>query len=118
MGNLGIRELAQKAKSRLKNVSANLDAIENNGTVKRASLSQHEYASIASKIKDEDDPLYKKVEKILERNPDTISPIGELIDKNIYNNLNETEKERYVLCLSKKYAKFKEKILSEKNREM
>ena len=106
--------MALKAKNRLKNVSANLNS--NQGEIKRASLSQHEYASIASKIKVEADPLYKKVEHILEKDPDTTCPIGQLIDKNFYNSLSEVEKERYVLFLSKKYAEIKENILGQKEK--
>ena len=108
--------MALKAKNRLKNVSASL-TITNEGTIKRASLREHEYACIASKIKVEDDPLYKKVEKILEKDPDTPNPLGQLIDKNVYNTLSEIGKERYILDLAKKYAKIKEKILSENAQE-
>ena len=118
MGNLKIKELAQKAKFRLKNVSANLgQASTNSCEIKRANLREHEYACIASKIKVEDDPLYKKVEKILEKDPDTLNPIGQLIDKDLYNTLSETGKERYILDLAKKYVLIKEKILSETGKE-
>lgn len=116
MGNLKIKELAQKAKFRLKNVSATINVPAPSGEIKRASLSQHEYASIASKIKLEDDPLYKKVEHILEKDPDTICPIGQLIDKKYYESLSEEAKERYVLFLSKKYNKIKENILCQRAR--
>ena len=110
MSKSNLKLLAQKAKNRLKTISQNYN--EQEKSVKSAGLSLHQYALIATNIKIEDDPLYKKVEKMLEKDPDTSSPIGELIDKKQYANLSETQKERYILSLAKRYRKIKENIMS------
>ena len=45
----------------------------------------------------------KKTLKILSINPDTINPLGQLIDYKVFNNLNDVEKDRYIVNLTNKY---------------
>lgn len=112
MAKSSLKLLAQKAKNRLKNVSNNIDQKDSaQPAIKRVGLASHEYAVIATKIKIEDDPIYNKVIKMLSKNPDTHKPLGELIETEIYNNLNETEKQKYILNLSSRYKAIKNKFM-------
>ena len=112
MAKSSLKLLAQKAKNRLKNVSNNIDQKDSaRPAIKRVGLANHEYAVIATKIKIEDDPIYNKVIKMLSKNPDTHKPLGELIETEIYNNLNETEKQKYILNLSSRYKAIKNKFM-------
>ena len=65
---------------------------------------------IATRVKIEDDPLYPKVTKLLSREPDTPRPIGELIDHEVYDNLPDAEKQRYILNLSSRFLAIKRKF--------
>lgn len=47
--------------------------------------------------------LYEKVCRILDEDSDTLSPIGQLIDKEKYQKLDECGKQKYILELSKKF---------------
>lgn len=51
----------------------------------------------------QEERLYEKVCKILDEDSDTLSPIGQLIDKEKYQKLDECGKQKYILELSKKF---------------
>ncbi len=61
----------------------------------------------------QDDGFYLRVCNILNNNIDISNPIGKLIDKNYYDNLESGEKERYILKLSAKYIACKNRFLKE-----
>ena len=56
----------------------------------------------------EDEELNKKVINLLETDPNTVAPIGELVEMEVFKNLNEAEKQNYILNLSEKFLKYKE----------
>ena len=57
--------------------------------------------------------LYNKVAEIL--NSETICPLAELTDKELFEKLNDEEKQRYMLNLSAKFNEIKKQI--EQNKE-
>lgn len=67
-----------------------------------------------SKIQCEDDMLYKKVCKILDDCVDITNPIGQLVDREIYDKLDSNAKQRYVFKLADKYRTLKERYYIEK----
>lgn len=111
MANSYLKELAKKAKNRLKTVGEAIEANKQAKT-KTAALSNHEYAIIATRVKIEDDPLYNKVVKLLAKDPDICNPIGQLINRKEFNELSETGKQRYILNLSTRFNKIKNKLLA------
>ena len=104
------KNLAKKAKNRLINAG-----ITQEKTTSRALSVQTSYYINARNNKPENDPLYGKVKKILENDIDIISPIGKLIEKEIYDNLSDCEKDRYLLDLTKRYGAMKKQYEKEKN---
>lgn len=60
------------------------------------------FATDAQKAKSEE-TLYEKVCKILDENEDTLSPIGQLIDKELYRTMDESARQKYILELSGKF---------------
>lgn len=111
-----LRELAQKAKNRLKSMQENSSTIYN-GEKKEygeACLSARlQYAIIASQKKIQDDPLYGKVKKMLIKDVDVMNPLAQLIDHREYDQLDEIQKEKYIYKLSKRYVQLREHILKE-----
>lgn len=104
------KNLAKKARNRL--ISA---GITQEKTTSRALSVQTSYYINARTNKPEDDPLYGKVKKILDSDIDVVSPIGKLIDREVFDSLNEYEKDRYLLDLSKRYGAMKKQYEKEKN---
>lgn len=62
----------------------------------------------------EDEILYSKVCAILDRDELTINPIGQLIDGEVYAELDTAAKQRYVLELSDKFRELKERYYRER----
>jgi len=116
-----LRILAQKAKYRLKAIS-NENQIETTETKPKsygeACLSARiQYAIIASQKRIQDDPLYNKIKKILTKNIDVVNPLSQIVEHDIYDKLNDTQKEKYMLKLSKRYIEIKDHILKELEEE-
>ncbi len=62
----------------------------------------------------EDEILYEKVKRMLEKDEDIANPIGQLIDNEQYSNMDAMAKQRYILYLSKKYREMRERYFAEK----
>ena len=59
--------------------------------------------------------LYRRVCAILDENPDETAPIGRLIDKSVYESLDEGGKQRYILTLAQKYRELERRYYLEKS---
>ena len=104
-----LKTLAQKAKFRLKMVST--DEVHEEKNYQEACLNaKQQYAIIISQKRVEDDPLYNKVKKILNKDLDTMSPLSELIEKRTFSNMDDHKKERYLFDISKRYNQIKDNI--------
>lgn len=110
MANSALKLLAQKAKKRLSTAGQNMSESTTSKTT-FAYLSQRNYAIVASKQRLEEDPLYDKVKKLLEKE-DVQNPLAQLTDKNEFDSLDNTQKERYMIDIAKRYNKLKEYFTS------
>lgn len=103
------KNLAKKAKNRLIGASELQEK-----TTSRALSVQTSYYINARTVKAEDDPLYSKVKKMLDNDIDIISPIGKLIEKDVYEKLTLEERDKYLLELSERYSAMKKQYEKEK----
>ncbi|MBQ8424920.1 MAG: hypothetical protein IJX17_02730 [Clostridia bacterium] len=108
MGN-SLKILAQKAKKRLREAGQTITKKEEKPT--NVYLSQHDYAIVVSRQNIEEDPLYEKVRKVMQKG-DIINPLAELTDYDIFNKLSSAEKEKYMIDISKRYNKIREYVAS------
>ncbi len=110
-----LRALAQKAKCRLKAITTE----ESKQTTTEKSYGQAclsarmQYALIASQKRLQDDPLYTKIRKMLVKDADITNPLAQLIEHNIYDNLDQAQKDKYIYKLSKRYVEIREQVLKE-----
>lgn len=122
-----LKELIRSAKNRLKNhdygnttynlESKKQDKIKTNQVLRF--LANREFKSaditITTISKTEDEIFSNKVINLLKENPNTISPIAEIIDIEKYKSLNEIEKQNYILDISEKFVKIKEEFYKKQN---
>ena len=115
-----LKELILSAKERLKNGDygnatykqecKRKDKIKTNQVLRF--LANREYKSaditITTLSKTEDEILSNKVITLLKENPNSISPIAQIIDIDKYKKLNDIEKQNYILNVSEKFVKIKE----------
>ncbi len=111
MKSSALKLLAQKAKKRLSTAGQNYPKNESEKTTK-AYLSLASYRVVASKQTIEEDPLFDKVKKLMEKG-DTFSPLSELTDYEVFNKLDSADKEKYILDISKRYNKIREYFATE-----
>lgn len=64
------------------------------------------YTFVESNRNKKYEELKEKVFELLNKEPNTSSPLLKLVEPNEYNHLSDSEKERYILKLSKKYVEF------------
>ncbi|MGN1094687.1 MAG: hypothetical protein ACI4SC_06875 [Candidatus Neoclostridium sp.] len=62
----------------------------------------------------ESERMYLKVCYILDKDEDTTNPIGQLIDYEKYNKMDESAKQRYVLTLVRQYNEMRERYYQER----
>ena len=62
----------------------------------------------------EREKMYVNVCEILDSDEDTCNPIGQLVDYDKYNSLDESGKQRYILWLSKEYNELKQRYYQER----
>ena len=110
MKSSALKLLAQKAKKRLSTAGQNLVNTENEKST-ISYLSQASYAIVASKQKIEEDPLFEKVKKLMEKG-DVFNPLAELTDYEVFNSLSDLDKEKYIIDISKRYNEIKSYFLN------
>ena len=115
-----LKELIMSAKERLKNhdygtidynrESKMQDKIKTNHVLRLLASSEFKRADIVVKpISTKEDEIFnEKVINLLLTNPNTTSPLADLIDIEKYKNLNDIEKQDYILSLSEKYVKIRQ----------
>lgn len=108
MQNNTLKILAQKAKKRLSSAGQKITKDEK---ISKAYLSQQDYAIVASRQNIEEDPLFEKVKKVLQKG-DVFNPLAELTDQVVFNSLSSAEKERYIIDISKRYNRIKDYVLN------
>lgn len=105
-----LKMLAKKARNRLKTAGE----ISNNKNSTAYLSASNSYCVVANIQSIEEDPLFAKVKRVLEKSKNEIvlNPIYQIMDKNYYNSLGATEKEKYLLKLTKRYNVIKDYILN------
>lgn len=122
-----LKELINSAKERLKNrdygtstynyISKQNDKAKTNHLLRILANQEFKRPDIIIKTLStkEDEIFAQKVVNLLEHNPNSMTPLAELIDVEIFKNLNDTEKQNYILTLSERYLKIKEEYNKKRN---
>lgn len=61
-----------------------------------------------------EEKMYEKVCKILDTDSDTLSPIGQLIDKELYSKMDECGRQKYILELAGKFRELSRRYYLER----
>ncbi|MDR2202680.1 MAG: hypothetical protein LBP26_08020 [Clostridiales bacterium] len=61
-----------------------------------------------------DEELYQKVRAMLDEDEDVTNPIGRLVDKDAYEGMDEPNRQKYILELSKKFRQMRERYYAER----
>lgn len=107
--NTTLKQLAKRARNRLK--TAGEYSSDKDKTAYLSASSS--YIMVANIRKIEDDPLFGKIKRILERSQTEliINPISHIMDNKHFSGLNNEEKEKYILKLTKRFNVIKDYII-------
>lgn len=124
-----LKQIAQIAKARMKSgywinrkekLRECLESQDGNVFQEDAVKQYFKASNIAAKKKTEqdveDEKIYKVVCQIIDED-DGLNPLGRLIDRTIYDSLDDMGKQRYIFELSEKYQRLKQRYLREKEIE-
>ena len=79
----------------------------------RAQIKREGNVAMGSNIDLEEESFYQKVCDLLESNEVITNPIGKLIDHELYDTLDEPNRQKYILELSKKFCTMKARYHAE-----
>jgi len=82
--------------------------------LQREQISRDDSLAMGLKQAVSDEILYKKVCTLLDSDEVITNPIGALVDSELYEKLDEGNRQKYILDLSKKYRELKARYQSEK----
>ena len=123
-GNKSLKQYAKEAKKRLKTsfwqdykrkIQSGIDKAEEDGVSKSKVVEyyQTQVKITISGVKSEDEDFYSRVKELLSTVGDVSDAIGRLTDKTLFNSLSYDGRQRYLLELSNKYLKAKERFYKE-----
>ena len=119
-----LKDYAKEAKKRLKSnfwqdykskvITESIKAEETGASKSKVVEYYQSKVAVSIKgVKSEDDEFYQKVKNILDNYGDVSDAIGRLTDKEKFSTLSYDAKQRYLLELSEKYRKAKERYYKE-----
>ncbi|MDE6398169.1 MAG: hypothetical protein K2L51_02500 [Clostridiales bacterium] len=73
-----------------------------------------EHKALGYNAVEEEEVFYGKVRAILERDENTLNPIGQVIDRGEFDALDADNKQRYILRLSQKFREMRERYYRER----
>jgi len=77
------------------------------GQLQREQINRDDNLAIGLKQAVSDEVLYQKVKELLESSEVITNPIGALVDNDLYEKLDEGNRQKYILDLSKKFRELK-----------
>ena len=122
--NKSLKQYAKEAKKRLKssfwqdyksNVKSGICKAEEDGTSTSKVVEYYQAKAAVSirGVKTEDEEFFAKVKELLSTVGDVSDAIGRLTDKDYFKTLSYEAKQRYLLEISNKYIKAKERYYKE-----
>ena len=108
------QQLQNEKAEMLKNMSGSEEDKKLASEVQREKYKRDASRAINKSTIDKDEQLYQKIKKMLDEDECVINPIGALIDQQVYGNMDESNKQRYILELSAKYRELKDRYYKER----
>ena len=91
----------------------NSETIELVRDMQKAQIRREGNLALGSNQEIQDEALYEKVCALLSSTAVITNPLATLIDKELYDSMDESNKQRYILQLSKKFCTMKARYYSE-----
>lgn len=103
-------------RERLRRETADSSQIELVNELRKDEYIRSNKRAMGDDFAEREERLYLKVCEILNENENVTNPIGQLMDKHVYDNLDAANKQRYILELSNKFRELRERYYKEKRK--
>ena len=104
-------EERQKALGELGKSEENVQLVQ---SLQREKVKRDEQKVLSAVRADEEELFYAKVRSILEEDENATNPIGRLIDRNRFEQLDENNKQLYILRLAEKFRQMRDRYYRER----
>lgn len=113
---MGYWQKMQEERDRMLSETENRAQIELANDLRRREFDRNNKMALGDDFTEKDEKLYSKVRDILDRDENVTNPIGQLMDKRLFDSLDEANKQRYILELSNKFRELRERYYKEKTK--
>ncbi len=102
----------EKALEKIGNSNDNVRLITD---LQHEKFKRDEHKALNCEKANEEEEFYVKVCSILENDENSMNPIGQLINRDEFDKMDEGNKQRYILQLARKFGEMRERYYRERN---
>lgn len=113
---MGYWQRMQAERDRVNGATADSSVIESARTARMREFERENSRALGDDFAERDEKLYRRVRDILDKNEDATDPIGQLMDREIFEKLDADNRQRYILELSAKFRELRERYYREKTK--
>lgn len=113
---MGYWQRMQEERDKVMVATNNSEVIHSAHNARMREFERDTRRALGDDFAERDEQLYGKVRAMLDRDEDIINPIGQLVDKEVFDKLDEGNRQRYILELSAKFRELKERYYKEKSK--
>ena len=113
---MGYWQRMQEERDRLNDSTSDSSVIESARCARRNEFERKNKMALGDDFTERDERLYSSVREILDRDEDVMNPIGQLVERDVFDKLDDGNKQRYILELSAKFRELRERYYKEKSK--
>ncbi len=113
---MGYWQRMQAERDRMLGATADSSKIELASALRKSEFERANNRALGDDFARREERLYMKVREILDRDENVTDPIGQLMDKKVYDSLDDANRQRYILELSSKFRELRERYYKEKTK--
>ena len=113
---MGYWQQMQEERERMCRETADISKLEMANAFRKEEFERSNNVALGDDFAEKEEKLYVKVREILDRDENVINPIGQLMDRAVYDKLDEANKQRYILELSAKFRQLRDRYYKEKTK--
>lgn len=113
---MGYWQRMQEERDKVMVATNNSEVIHSAHNARMREFERDTRRALGDDFAERDEQLYGKVRAMLDRDEDITNPIGQLVDKEVFDKLDEGNRQRYILELSAKFRELKERYYKEKSK--
>ena len=113
---MGYWQRMQAERDRVNGATADSSVIESARTARMREFERENSRALGDDFAERDEKLYRRVRDILDKDEDATDPIGQLMDREIFEKLDADNTQPYILELSAKFRELRERYYREKTK--